>query len=177
MVTASFKDLSLLSGRLFRQCGKLRASGKVCMMIVEGDIVDTRHDISTEALNGAMLSVMVRWQIPVYTVKDKKETAHAIVRIGMQNVKTEHNFAAWSKGSHKNHNSQVYFLCSLPSIGPQLALRLLQAFGSLAEIVNSSEKELTSVEGIGKQKARKLFAFFNLDIYKKGQSQMDSCRR
>lgn len=162
--TATDFVLSVISGRLFRQCSKLRSSGKVCLMIVEGDVFATHHDISVEALNGAMLSVMVRWQIPVYLVRDKLETTQSIVRVGLQNLKTEHNFAVWSKGSRKSRNSQVYFLCSLPSVGPQLALRLLRAFGSLTSIFNASKKELTSVEGIGKQKAEKLFAFFNLDI-------------
>lgn len=163
--TANDFALSILSGRLFRQCSKLRLSGKVCLIIVEGNLFDTRHEISDEALKGAMLSVMARWQVPVYTVRDKKETAHAIVRVGMQNMKTEHNFAGWSKGSRRNRNSQVNFLCSLPSVGPHLAKRLLAAFGSVASIINASEKELAKVEGIGKQKSEKLFAFFNKEIH------------
>lgn len=163
--TANDFALSVLSGRLFRQCSKLRSGGKVCLIIVEGNIYETRHDISSEALKGALLSVMVRWQIPVYTVKDKKETAYAIVRVGMQNMKTEHNFAGWSKGSRRNRNSQVNFLCSLPSVGPHLAKRLLETFGSVTSTFNASEKELISVEGIGKNKAKKLFEFFNKEIH------------
>jgi Fanconi anemia group M protein len=165
--TADDFALSMLSGRLFRQCSRMRASGLVCLIIVEGDLFGTRHEISAEALQGALLSVMTRWQIPVYRVSDKKETAQAIVRVGLQNMKAETNFAVWQKSGRKSRNSQVYLLRSLPSVGPQLALRLLQAFGSIAKIIQASEKELASVEGIGKKKAEKLFAFFNLDIYKK----------
>lgn len=170
--TANDFALSILSGRLFRQCSKLRSGGKVCLIIVEGDLFDTRHDISVEALEGALLSVMARWQIPVYIVSDKKETARAILRVGMQNMKTEPYFTVRQKGGRKSHNSQVYFLRSLPSVGPQLAMRLLQAFGSIAQIINASENELVTVEGIGKQKARKLSTFFNLDIYKKNKTPM-----
>ncbi len=167
--TANDFALSILTGRLFRQCSRMRASGLVCLMIVEGDLFGTRHEISTEALQGALLSVMARWQIPIYRVSDKTETAQAIVRVGMQNMKAESKSNVWQKGGRKSRNSQVYFLRSLPSVGLQLALRLLQAFGSVAKIINASEKELASVEGIGKKKAEKLFAFFNLDIYKKDE--------
>ncbi len=165
--TANDFALSVLSGRLFRQCSKLRSSGKVCLIIIEGNLFETSHDISNEALKGALLSVMARWQIPVFTVKDKEETAHAILRVGMQNMKTESHFTMRLKGGRKDHGKHVYFLRSIPSVGPQLAKRLLQSFGSIVEIINATEKELASVEGIGKQKAEKLYTFFNTNIHKK----------
>jgi len=163
--TANDFALSMLSGRLFRQCSKLRATGLVCLIIVEGNPLDTLHNISAEALQGALLSVMVRWQIPVYMVKDKNETVKTMIRVAAQNMKAESNFAAWQKGGRKTRNSQVYFLRSLPSIGPKLALQLLKTFGSVVQIINASQKELQAVEGIGKQKAEKLYEFFNTEVF------------
>jgi len=162
--TANDFALSMLSGRLFKQCSKLRATGLVCLIIVEGNPLETLHNISAEALQGALLSVMVRWQIPVYMVEDKNETVKTMVRVAAQNIKAESNFAVWQKGSRKTRSSQVYFLRALPSVGPKLALQLLKTFGSVVQIINASQKELQAVEGIGKQKAEKLYEFFNKEI-------------
>lgn len=162
--TANDFALSMLTGRLFRQCAKLRASSLVCLIIVEGNPLETSHKISTEALQGALLSVMVRWQIPVYLVWDKYETVKAILRTGMQNIKAETNQPVWQKGGRKSRGSQVYFLRSLPSVGPKLAQELLKHFGSVSQVINASQKELEAIEGIGKKKAEKLFEFFNKQI-------------
>lgn len=168
--TADDFALSMLSGRLFKQCSKMRASGLVCLIIVEGNPLDRAHNISLEAMQGALLSVMVRWQIPVYLVADKHETAKAILRTGSQNIKAETNRPVWQKGGRKSRGSQVYFLQSLPSVGPKLALELLKKFGSVNQIVNASQKKLETIEGIGRKKAEKLFEFFNMEVEnKKGE--------
>lgn len=174
--TADDFALSMLTGRLFRQCSKMRNTGLVCLIIVEGNPMDTRHKISAEALQGALLSVMVRWQIPVYLVWDKHETVKAILRTGMQNMKAETSRPVWQKGGRKSRNSQVYFLQSLPSVGPKLALELLRNFGSVSRIINASQKELETIEGIGIKKAENLFGFFNMEVDKKNEFEHDQCR-
>ena len=45
---------SLMSGRLFGQCSKLKNSGSVCLMVVEGKPVNTEHKINREAIQGAL---------------------------------------------------------------------------------------------------------------------------
>jgi Fanconi anemia group M protein len=152
---------SLLNGRLFDQCNKLRNSGHVCLMIVEGDPNDTQHKMSVEAIQGALLSVMISWEIPLYFAKDKQETATAIIRAGLQNTKRKNLPFQTKTGAGKNYGSQVYFLQSLPDIGPQLSLRLLRHFGSIASIASATTEELQSLEGIGAKKAERLVDFFS----------------
>jgi Fanconi anemia group M protein len=156
---------SILSGRLFGQCSKLRKTPYVCLIIIEGSLSDDRLNTSLEAIQGALLSVMTRWQIPVYLASDKHETTSAIIRIGKQNFKGHDIQLPKQTGARKSYGSQVFFLQGLSSVGPQLAQRLLKQFGSIAKIANASAKELQSVEGIGKRKASMLSDFFRREVY------------
>jgi Fanconi anemia group M protein len=151
---------SIISGRLFKQCSKLRKTRFVCLMIIEGSLMDEGHNTSIEAIQGALLSVMARWQIPVYFASDKHETASAIIRVGKQNFKGHAMHLPKQTGARKSYGSQVFFLQGLSTIGPQLAKRLLNHFGSITSIANATAKDFQAVEGIGKQKASKLFEFF-----------------
>jgi Fanconi anemia group M protein len=151
---------SLMSGRLFDQCKKLRGSGYVCLMMVEGNPANTGHEISPEAIQGALLSVMISWQVPVYFVPDKQEAANAIIRAGKQNLKNRSMARLQQSGVRKNYGSQVFFLQGLPFIGPQLSLRLLRRFGSIANIAKATDKELQALKGIGAKKAKRIVGFF-----------------
>jgi ERCC4-type nuclease len=58
-------------------------------------------------------------------------------------------------------DDRIYLLSSLSNIGLTLSERLLNKFTSLADISNASEKELCSVTGIGKKKAKMIFEVFH----------------
>jgi len=151
---------SLIDGRLFNQCRKIRESGLSGLFIIEGslDLIDRK--ISAEVMQGALLSIMVSWQLPVYFSSEKKETANVLMRI-CHFQKTPGNPARLHYGSGKKcHGSQVFFLQSLPNVGPKLALRLINHFGTLERIVNAGVSELKAVEGVGKNKAEFIFNFF-----------------
>ncbi len=45
---------------------------------------------------------------------------------------------------------------NIPEIGPQLAGRLVDSFGTIENIAQAPEKDLQAVEGIGYNKARKI---------------------
>ena len=51
---------------------------------------------------------------------------------------------------------QVFLLASLPSVGDELAGRLLKHFGSVRRIFGASKIELMRVDGIGKLKVKKI---------------------
>ena len=56
---------SLLDGRLFAQCARLRKTGLVPLLIVEGNPYKTTHHIAPTAIKGALLSINLSWQIPI----------------------------------------------------------------------------------------------------------------
>jgi DNA excision repair protein ERCC-4 len=51
---------------------------------------------------------------------------------------------------------QLYILQGLPQVGPTLARRLLDHFGSISKMIVASFDELMKVEGIGKESAKKI---------------------
>lgn len=56
---------------------------------------------------------------------------------------------------------QLFFLQGIPGVGPLLAARLLNKFGALKTVINATEEELKQVEGIGRNKAKKVFGFIS----------------
>jgi Fanconi anemia group M protein len=157
--TASDFVQSLISGRLFNQCRKLRESNNACMIVVEGSPYKTNHDISHEAVRGALLAVMVAWQIPVCFSENKQDTARILVQAGTQQLQSRS--APHRKGfkPKKAHGRKLYFLQGLPQVGSQLAKRLLEHFGSIENILKASVDDLMLVEGIGKLKAENIVEF------------------
>jgi ERCC4-type nuclease len=49
----------------------------------------------------------------------------------------------------------------LPGIGRDIAVRLLEKFGSVEKVVTADEDELAEVEGIGKIKAKRIRAILS----------------
>ena len=144
---------------MFDQCAKLRKSGAVPLIIVEGNPFKTQHGISQEAIKGALLSVSLSWQIPVIRSSGKEDTARLIV-MASQQYKSPPVFIR-RKGikPKKAQRQQDYFVQGLPGIGPGLAHRLLLHFKTIEQIVLADIKSLEKVEGIGKVKAATLYKF------------------
>ena len=47
-------------------------------------------------------------------------------------------------------------LASLPGVGPKLAARLLERFGTPLEVMKASHSELARIEGLGSARAKKI---------------------
>jgi Fanconi anemia group M protein len=151
---------SIMDGRLFSQCAKLRKSGAVPLIIVEGNPYNTQHEIRTEAIKGALLSVSLSWQIPVIRSSGKEDTARLIVMASKQHKSPPVFIRRKGIKPKKAHKQQHYLVEGLPGIGSALAHRLLVHFKTIEQIILADVKSLEKVEGIGKVKAIKLFKFF-----------------
>jgi len=51
---------------------------------------------------------------------------------------------------------QLFILQGLPKVGPTVAKRLLEHFGSVSNAMNATMEDLTQVEGIGRITAEKI---------------------
>ena len=120
---------------------------------------ETDHQVSDQAIHGTIISISIAWHIPVLFSQDKADTVKTLLLIGGQSISTSNPFIRKSYKPKKLRNRQIFFLQGLPSVGPSLALRLLQTFGNINNIISATEQQLRSIEGIGKKKASAIREF------------------
>jgi len=60
------------------------------------------------------------------------------------------------KKSSDLQRQQLSVLCSLPGVGEKLATRMLEKFGTPLRVLSASSVELSKVEGLGKERAKKI---------------------
>lgn len=150
---------SLISGRLFSQCSRLKRSGYHALILLEGNPYDTDHKINKNAIKGALLSITTSWQIPLLYTEHKEDTADHLDKL--QNQFTQHDFPIrlTNYRSRRKRTQRLRFLQALPKIGSVMADRLLNHFGTLEAVCTADEKSLQQVKGLGKQGASEIKKF------------------
>lgn len=156
---------SIISNRLFDQCSRLKRTHERVFLFIEGNPYSTHHKIDKDAVRGAVLSVMVAWQIPVIYSKNKDESVNLLMIIGAQSLK-ENCYVRLTRGykPKKIKNHQLRFLQGLPCTGPTLAGRLYNHFGNIKSLVNASPEDLRKIKGIGKKSANRIAEFVTSDF-------------
>ena len=152
---------SLLDNRLFTQCLKLKKYFTYHLIIIEGNPYTTEQNISRKAIKGALLSVAVAWQIPIFYTKDKNDTSKILIQIGEKYLQEKKPILRQGRKPKKIYKQQLYLLQSIPDVGYTLAIRLLEKFKTIKKIINASDKRLQKIEGIGKEKSKKIREFLN----------------
>jgi Fanconi anemia group M protein len=146
---------SIIDGRLFRQALGLKRYYERPLVLIEGDPLfqDISNNIHPNAIKGALVSLSVKWKIPVIFSKDPEETAIYLSLISAQNeylageVKKRQG-----KKPKKPGKRPLYFLTGLPYVGEKTGLKLLNHFGSIEKVVNAPSEELREVPGVGNKK-------------------------
>ena len=152
---------SLISGRLFTQCARLRKSYVRPFLLLEGDPYHTAHKIDSRAVKGALLSIVSSWQIPVIHSENTDDTVNLLIMLGNQTLRQAHLVPYNGRKPRRIRNHRLRFLQGLPNTGPLTASRLYEHFGTIREIVNASVEDLLEVEGVGKKTAGKIHEFLS----------------
>lgn len=149
---------SLTDGRLFRQASKLAATPLRCALILEGigsDLAGIR--LRREAVHGAILTLAIKFGIPLLRSRDPTESARLIVYSAMQLGRPRsRNLLRPGKRPASTPRIQIHILQGLPGIGPERARRLLEAFGCVEKVMTAPADQLARVNGIGIQTARQI---------------------
>jgi DNA excision repair protein ERCC-4 len=142
---------SIVDGRLFHQVYRLRNSGWPCAVIVEGRMADlVEVHVRREAIQGAMITLALVHQVPVFRALDADETARLLVYVGRQLERDEVGPVLKRKRRcSQRRRAQLLVLQSMPGIGPKRAVSLLDRFGSVKAVVNASSEALAGVPGMG----------------------------
>jgi DNA excision repair protein ERCC-4 len=150
--TAADFGQSLIDGRLFAQAVRMSASHLRPAYIIEGTGAEWAGlGISREALQGALVSLMLIYDVPVFRSFDLAETARLTIYIGSQLVRLrDPGYVPYRQAKAKRKKTrQLRILQSLPGIGPDRAKRLLERFGTVRACFGASQTALLEVEGIG----------------------------
>jgi len=146
--------VSLVDGRLFSQMSNLKRHCIHPVVLIEGNPFKTGLDFDDMAIRGALISIQAIWYVPVIYSRSKEETRDIILMIGRQEE-------AWTdvvplRGGYRPRrlkSRQLYILQGLPKVGPTVAKRLLEHFGSVLNAINAPVEELMRVDGIGRVSA------------------------
>lgn len=154
--TAEDFKSSIISGRLFQQVFSLKKWNDKSALIIEGDLSDIKG-IDQNALQGAIISISVFWQLPILFSRDSAESAKLLYIIALQSNRYSDKKAYRHYPKKKPVVDIKYgqkMLEAIPYVGPLTAKNLLYRFGSIENVVKSSELELSEVGGVGITKAR-----------------------
>lgn len=122
---------SLVSNRLFNQCTLLAKSRFRSVMILEGDPFQLPRKLSADAVQGAIISVCTAWHIPVLRTDGTAHTVDTLYTIGKQQLASRPYSARLGRKPKRLIQQKAQFLQGLPDVGPVLAQRLVDHFGSL----------------------------------------------
>ena len=148
---------SIIDKRLFKQARELSEEFKKPVLILEGDDLYGGM-VNANAIRGSIASIALDFGISIIPTRNAQDTAAMIKRIAIREQNGERTpvQVRTDKKPVSLSEQQLFIVESLPNIGPVNAKNLLEHFGSVANIINASEKELQEVEGIGNKTAENI---------------------
>ena len=151
---------SILDGRLFNQLITMSTNYTSPLVLVEGDRDEmfTLRDVHRNAIIGAMTSIAINYRVPVLFTKDNGETAEYLfvtAKREQEGRSKDIRLRVGRKGLAPGEQ-QRFIVESLPGVGPSMAKKLLEKFGSVKNIANAESRELQEIENLGKKKASQI---------------------
>jgi Fanconi anemia group M protein len=151
---------SMLDGRLFNQLIKMSSNYESPLLIVEGNMEDlfSLRNVHRNAIIGMLTSIALNYRVPIIYTKDADETAEYIyVTAKREQLGKEKDIRLRVGRKGLTLEEQQRFIVeSLPAVGPTLAKNLLRKLGSVENIFSASEKDLLTVDKVGKKKAKEI---------------------
>lgn len=161
----------LEKNKLWGQLFDLKNAYERPILIFEGyyeELFSTRN-VNPKAIQGILNSIALM-QIPMIFSLNPAGTAEILKSIATKEQSEDKRpFSQHGKRSHMTPSEQlVYSVSSIPDIGNNTAIHLLEEFKSIKNIVNASGAELAEVKLIGKPTALRLISFFEREFKKEG---------
>ncbi len=146
---------SIIDKRIYSQLNEIKKYPKY-FLIVEGFFYEyNKFNIHENAIRGMFLSIAIDFKIPIIFTKDEEDTAKFLILTAKKYEKTKHPSSIREKKTLKTTEEQKRFILEgFPGIGPVMAKKLIQKFGSLKNIFNKTEKELEEIGKLDKNKIK-----------------------
>ena len=143
---------SLIDGRLFAQASRLARQPQRAAFILEGlPSAWETLGVPREALQGALVSLALIFDLPVLRTRNVEETAHVLLYAARQLARLQRAdpLPYRLNKAKRRRTRQLRILQSLPGIGSDRAKHLLDHFGNVQACFTASAKDLCRVPGIG----------------------------
>ncbi len=149
-------ESSIIDGRLFNQLQDLTQNYPAVVLVVEGTKKDAPERIRKEAILGAYATAISDFNVSLIFTRNMESTAELIYSFAKhEQMARKHPLRIFAKRKTLTPSqTQRSVIEMLPMVGPKLAKELLKHFGTIEKIMNASEKELGSVPGLGKKRAK-----------------------
>src|SRR6201982_686385 len=147
---------SLIDGRLFSQAARLVKQPLRSAIILEGNLEDwTRLGGRREALQGALLTLSLIFDLPVVRSVDPRETARLLVYASRQFSRLHRAEPAYTHvvKAKRLKTRRLRLLQSLPGVGPDRARGLLEHFGDIRACLLATVDQMIEVPGVGQKTA------------------------
>ena len=152
---------SIIDGRLLGQLKELTQYQRP-LLIIQGSNWYEQRNIHPNAIRGMFSAIGVSYGIPVLVTQNDKDTATLLYTIARREKEGGIGSAEFKKASVADEQEVlINVVAMLPGVGPILAPKLLERFGSLKRLTSATIDELQQVEGVGRRKAEELFEIFN----------------
>jgi len=143
----------MINKRLLRQLEEIQQY-KNRLLIIEGineqelyTDSEERTGMHPNSIRGFLLSILLKYKVPIIYTKDYKDTAK-FISVLSKRVEKEASLNVTKKSLNKKERLQ-FIIESFPGIGPKNAKKLLKKFKTIKGILNTSLEELK--DEIGKK--------------------------
>jgi len=144
---------SLIDGRLFPQAAALARCPHRPVILLEGPTPPHLPNVHPHALKGAVISLAVMWRLPVLYARDPADSLRVLRDLAHQANLARGYLKRYDRKPKLLASRKLHLLQGLPGVGPELAHRLLEQFGSIERVITAPEDALMQVLGVGPKKA------------------------
>ncbi|AEM39648.1 ERCC4 domain protein [Pyrolobus fumarii 1A] len=164
---------SVFDGRLFDQARRLAETYPKPVIIVEGRF-DKLWEKTGKAIQvrQALLAVALDYGVRIIYTRDPGDTARVIYYVARrEQVERKKTVVIHRKPRLSTlREKQLYVLQSLPGVGPRLAEKLLEYFGSVEDVCKASVVELSRI--LGEARAREVYRVIHAKLGKRNDGKL-----
>jgi ERCC4-type nuclease len=159
---------SIKSGRIFSQATQLARSKIQTLIIIEimpGEL--SRSKLRLEAIQGAIITLSVIYNLPVLRSRSPEDTARLLLFASRQieNLGTKNKWLRRPPPPKSflsdKRKMQLHLLQGFPGIGPIRAKKLLEQFRSIKDLLNSDEEKIIRLTQFDRQLVRQIIDLAN----------------
>jgi ERCC4-type nuclease len=156
---------SIIDQRLFKQVEELTNSYERPVVILEGnpEALFLERNMHENTIRGVLSSIAIDYRVPLIWTRNSRETAAQIYWMAYREQVQEGKELQirCNKRNHTLQHRQEFLVAGLPNISNVLSRRLLEHFGTVRDVYDATPEELMKVEGIGKEKAKRIWDLIN----------------